>query len=90
MIHDMKTIAISIEEGMLARLRKLASVPGEENRANRRRRYSISELVREALRDYLARSERHLREESDRRALARHRKLLRKQAEALIVEQAEP
>lgn len=86
----MKTIAISIEEGMLDSLRRLADVPGEAGRGNRRRRRSISELVREALRDYLGRSERRLREEKDRLALARHRKRLRKEAEALIGEQAKP
>lgn len=84
----MKTIAISIEEGMLSRLRELAEEPVEDNRTNRRRRRSISELVRQALRDFLSRSEKHLREQVDRRALARHRTLLRKQAQTLIGEQA--
>jgi hypothetical protein len=90
MILDMKTIAISIEESMLARLRELAAASIGEDRANRQRRRSISELVREALRDYLGRCEKRRREESDRLAFARHRKMLRKQLATLVDEQAEP
>ena len=88
MILDVKTIAISIEENMLQRLRELAAAPAEEDRANPRRRRSISEIVREALRGYLARCEKHRREESDRLVFARHRKLLRQQAAILVDEQA--
>lgn len=75
---------------MLAELRALAAMPADTSREHRRGRPSISELVREALRDYLARREKLRREETDRAALARHRKLLAKQSAALVHAQAKP
>jgi metal-responsive CopG/Arc/MetJ family transcriptional regulator len=78
----MKTIAISIEQDTLARLDRLArSGPGPENR---------SKIVRAALEDYLSRAERRAEEDREREILRRNRGRLRRQAMALIREQAKP
>jgi metal-responsive CopG/Arc/MetJ family transcriptional regulator len=84
----MKTIAISIEESMLRALRELAGTAGKPRGPDDPR--SISAIVREALRDYLARREKAAREASDRTAFARHRDRLRSEAEALVGGQAKP
>jgi metal-responsive CopG/Arc/MetJ family transcriptional regulator len=49
-----------------------------------------SELVRQALAEFLARREREEREERERAAITRHRALLARQAKALLAEQARP
>lgn len=51
---------------------------------------SISAIVREALREYLARREKVDREARDRAVFARERDRLRKETEALVREQARP
>jgi hypothetical protein len=92
----MITIAITIEEAMLKRLRELkvlgkagrVAVPGGPGRPHDPR--SLSALVREALREYLDRREKAEREHRDRAAFARHRDRLRREAEALVEEQAKP
>lgn len=78
----MKTIAVSIDEPTILALDRLA----RGGRARRKR----SELVRQALAEFLARREREQREEGERAAIARHRALLARQAEALLAEQARP
>jgi len=81
----MKTIAISIDEGSVAaidRLARAAARRGGRKRANR------SELVRRAVREFLARQQRHEREEGDRRTLSTRRELIGRQACVLVAEQA--
>jgi metal-responsive CopG/Arc/MetJ family transcriptional regulator len=75
-----KTIAISIDEptlGALDRLVKKGRVRGKR-----------SELVREALVEFLARREDQEQEAVERAAIAKHRSLLARQAKAMIAEQA--
>lgn len=75
----MKTIAISIDEPTLGALDRLAQVRGKR-----------SELVREALVEYLARRESQEQEALERTAIAKHRALLARQAKAMVAEQAQP
>ena len=70
---------------MLKALRELAGGP-----MGPRDPRSISAIVREALRDYLARREKTEREDRDRAAFARQRDRLRREAEVLVGEQAKP
>ncbi len=83
----MKTIAISIDEPSLAAVDRLAHAAarrrGEKKGANR------SEVVRQAVREFLARQRRHEREEKDRRILNAHRNEIERQAAALLADQAE-
>jgi len=76
----MKTIAISIDEPTLVALDRLAG----KGRARRKR----SELVREALAEFLARHEEQ--EAIERAAIAKHRALLARQAKSMVAEQARP
>ena len=78
----MKTIAISIEEDMIASLDSIAKTVGEPVR-------SRSAIVRIALSEYLERRRRKLREDRERKILAEHKDLLGRQAEALVRDQAE-
>jgi metal-responsive CopG/Arc/MetJ family transcriptional regulator len=83
----MKTIAISIDEQSLAAVDRLAHAAarrrGPKQGANR------SEVVRQAVREFLARQRRHEREEKDRRILSAHRNEIARQAAALLADQAE-
>ncbi len=76
----MKTISISIDEATLVALDRLAG----KGRAWRKR----SELVREALAEFLARREEQ--EAIERAAIAKHRALLARQAKSMVAEQARP
>jgi metal-responsive CopG/Arc/MetJ family transcriptional regulator len=78
----MKTIAISIDEPTLGALDRLA----QQGRVRRKR----SELVREALVEFLARREGQEQEALERAAIAKHRSLLARQAKAMIAEQGKP
>ena len=78
----MKTIAISIDEPTLVALDRLA----HKGRIRRKR----SELVREALVEFLARREMLEREAVERTAIAKHRGRLARQAKAMVAEQARP
>jgi Arc/MetJ-type ribon-helix-helix transcriptional regulator len=79
----MKTIAITIDSALLRSLDRLAaSVPG--------RRPNRSDLVRRALRDFLRAQERAAREAEEAAILRRHRRRLRREASALVREQARP
>lgn len=78
----MKTIAISIDEPTLGALDRLA----QKGRVRDKR----SELVREALAEFLARREGLEQEANERAAIARHRVLLARQAKAMVTEQAQP
>ncbi|OGQ13291.1 MAG: hypothetical protein A2138_27980 [Deltaproteobacteria bacterium RBG_16_71_12] len=83
----MKTIAITIENTMLERLDGLVRAAP---RRGRRARPNRSEMVREALRRYLAEREREVREEAERKIWARHLGRINRQAASLVAEQAEP
>lgn len=83
----MKTIAVTIDEPSLAAIDQLARATGRRRPGKRANR---SELVRRAIREFLERQRRQHREEKDRGILAAHRETLRRQAERLVAEQAEP
>lgn len=88
----MKTIAISIDSPTLEHLDRLARSRAERSpgrrEAGRGRRPSRSELVRLALREFIARQEKEQREIRERSVLRRNRRLLARQAKALVAEQA--
>ena len=75
----MKTIAITIDEPTLGRLDRLRGRARSKNR---------SEIVRQAVKDYLARLERLEEEEREREILRRHRARLKRQSAALVRGQA--
>ena len=81
----MKTIAISIDETSLAAVDRLAA-----RRRRGRKGANRSEVIREAVRAFVARQRRNEREERDRRILSAHRAEIERQAAALVSEQAEP
>lgn len=83
----MKTIAISIDEASLAAVDRLARASGR--RRGERKTGNRSEVVRQALQEFLARRQRQEREEQDRRILAAHRDEIVHQAAALLADQAE-
>jgi len=76
----MKTIAISIDEPTLGALDRLA----QKGHVRGKR----SEVVREALLEFLARRESQEQEALERAAIAKHRSLLARQAKAMVAEQA--
>jgi metal-responsive CopG/Arc/MetJ family transcriptional regulator len=78
----MKTIAITIEEGMLARIDRLAA--SGETGANR------SRVIRDAVREYLTRSERLAEEKKEKEIFRKNRTKLAREAAALVKEQAKP
>jgi metal-responsive CopG/Arc/MetJ family transcriptional regulator len=78
----MKTIAISIDEPTLGALDQLA-----QKGCIRRKR---SELVREALVEFLARREMLEQESMETEVIAKHRGRLARQAKAMVAEQARP
>jgi metal-responsive CopG/Arc/MetJ family transcriptional regulator len=81
MIHDLKTIAVTIDEETLGLLDRLTST------ADRKR--SRSALVRTAVREFAARERQRSEEARERELLRRHGRRLRAEAEALVREQAE-
>ena len=74
-----KTIAISIDEASLAALDRLTR--GGRNR---------SELVREAVSEFVKRLEREGREADERRVLSRSKRALARETAALVSDQAKP
>src|SRR3989442_8016340 len=80
-VHNMRTIAITIEEHMLKAIDRLAQGEGSSNR---------SRVIREALREYLLRVERLEEEVRETEIFRRHRGQLARQAAALVKEQAKP
>jgi metal-responsive CopG/Arc/MetJ family transcriptional regulator len=76
-VCNMKTIAITIEEDVLDRLDRL----GGGNR---------SKVIRDAVRDYLARVERSAAEAREAVIVRRHRGRLARQAAAAVGAQAKP
>ncbi len=78
----MKTIAITIDDDILDRIDSLMErLPQRTNR---------SKIIREAVREYLVRVERTREEEREREIFRKNRKLLARQAEVLVKEQAKP
>jgi metal-responsive CopG/Arc/MetJ family transcriptional regulator len=80
----MKTIAISIEEEVLARVDRVAGAEHPDRPGNR------SKVIRAAVREYLARLESAVQEEREREILRRHSRRLARQTAALVKEQAKP
>jgi metal-responsive CopG/Arc/MetJ family transcriptional regulator len=72
-----KTIAITIDEDMLAQVDRLS----EKGR---------SRLIRDAIRSYLAQRERQMEERRESTIIRKHRARLARQARALVREQAKP
>jgi metal-responsive CopG/Arc/MetJ family transcriptional regulator len=83
----MKTIAISIDEESLAAVDRLARATG---RRGGKRETNRSEVIRRAVRQFLAYQKRHEREENDRRVLAANRKQIEREVRVLVAEQAKP
>jgi len=77
----MKTIAITIDEGMLERVDRLAGRDGGNNR---------SHLIRLAVQEYVSRAERLAQHERENAIIRRHRGRLARQARELVREQAKP
>jgi metal-responsive CopG/Arc/MetJ family transcriptional regulator len=84
----MKTIAISIDEASLAAIDRMAQRAGR--RRGRKGGANRSEVIRRAVREFIVRSGKREREDSDRQILAANREKILLQAEALVGEQAEP
>lgn len=84
----MRTIAISIDEASLAAVDRLAQAAGRRRGAGKKA--NRSEVVRQAVREFLTRSRKQEREERDRRILSAHRDQIERQGAALVAEQAEP
>jgi metal-responsive CopG/Arc/MetJ family transcriptional regulator len=79
----MKTIAITIDEDVLARVDRLAG-PSAKSPRNR------SRLIREAVREYVSRLERLAENEREAVIIRRHAGRLARDAAVLIREQAKP
>jgi metal-responsive CopG/Arc/MetJ family transcriptional regulator len=79
----MKTIAITIDEETLEHVDRLV---GRSGRASRNR----SQLIRQAVHDYVSRLERLADDEREAAIVRRHRGRLARQASALVREQARP
>ncbi len=77
----MKTIAITIDDDTLQRIDRFAAGNGVA-RQNR------SQIIRQAVQEYLERLERLAEEERERAIFQRHRQRLTRQAAALVKEQA--
>jgi metal-responsive CopG/Arc/MetJ family transcriptional regulator len=73
-----KTIAITIDENELKKVDELARQEG----MNR------SELVREAVQEYLARNEAEIEAEREQKIFRRYKRKLKRQTTALVREQA--
>jgi len=77
----MRTIAVTIDEGMLQHIDRLMAVESAPWK-------SRSEMIRQALREFVARLERLAEEDREREIFRRRRSRLNRQAEALVKEQA--
>jgi len=81
----MKTIAISIDDETKSSLDRLIGRRRVGSGGQGRLR---SQIVRTAIREFIAREEKREREEREMTALAKHRKTLARQLEVLVSEQA--
>jgi Arc/MetJ-type ribon-helix-helix transcriptional regulator len=82
-IFNMKTIAVTIDERTLQRIDRIMT--GESAPWKSR-----SEIVRQALQEFIAHLERVAEEEREREIFHRHRSRINRQAAALVKEQAKP
>lgn len=82
-IGNMKTIAITIDEDTLEHLDRLVG-RGNQKSTNR------SRVIRQAVREYVARLRRLADDEREGAIVHRHRSLLARQASVLVREQAKP
>lgn len=80
---NMKTIAVTIDEDTLCSIDGLLAAPSGPWK-------SRSQLVREALQEFVRKAERHREEAHEAAVFHEHRDRLGAQARALIAEQAEP
>lgn len=83
MIHDMKTIAVTIDEPTLFRIDRLVSKKSVFRKGR-------SEVIRQAVQEFVSRLERMAEEEEERIVFRRHRTRLKRQAVTLLKEQAKP
>lgn len=89
----MKTIAISIDESSLAAIDRIAAtraMPARGGVSSGSRKANRSAVIRRALRDFILTRQTQEREERERVILKAHRERVRRQAEALVAEQAQP
>ena len=84
---DMRTIAISIEEASVAAVDRLAQAAGRRRGGGKKG--NRSEVIRQAVREFLARRRKQEREERDRQVLSAHRDEIGSQGASLVAEQAE-
>ena len=82
-VRNMKTIAITMDESILKNIDRLVA----DNSIGWRSR---SEIIREAVKQFVTRLERSAEEEREREIFYRQRERLNRQAAALINEQAKP
>lgn len=82
---NMKTIAITIDEGTLSDLDRLIA-SGAHGGTSRSR----SRIIRDAVREYIKARERAVAEAHEAVVIRRHRARLMKQSRAAIREQAKP
>lgn len=81
-LHNMKTIAISIDDDTLERVDRLTTkAPGAKNR---------SQVIRQAVREYVQRVEQTAEDEREAVIVRRHRSRLSREARALVRQQAKP
>ena len=79
-LHNMKTIAITIDDDMLSRIDRVAE--DRQGATNR------SRVIRDAVGEYLSRVERMAEEEREREIFRKHKGKLAREAAALVKEQA--
>ncbi len=79
----MKTIAITIDEQTLNSIEEILKRSPAQGK-------SRSRIIREAIKDFVAREQQQKRESRERKILNKHRNRLARQAQALISEQAKP
>lgn len=77
----MKTIAITIDETTLQRIDRFVTSGAPKSR-------SRSQVIRQAVREYVERLERLAEEDREREIFRRHRQRLARQTAALVKEQA--
>lgn len=80
-VHNMKTIAITIDEETLERIERLSARDGHPGR-NR------SRLIRDAVKDYVSRLERATEDEREAGIVRRHKSKLALQSAAAVKAQA--
>lgn len=80
MIHNMKTISITVDEAVLARLDRLAARVGSGS--NR------SSMMRDAMKAFVLRKEREEEEAREREIFRTRRSKLERQVAALVEDQA--